>query len=75
MGHLSAVYGPSPDNGPARLLQRAPGSVRYPSTLDRVPASALTDGGCDRKFAWVEECFPAIDVSAEVFFNSTIWIR
>jgi len=32
---------------------------------DRVPASALTDGGCDREFAWVEESFPAIDVSAE----------
>jgi hypothetical protein len=73
MGHSSSVCCPSSDNGPARLLQRALDSVRYTSTLDRAPASALTDGGCDRKFAWVEESFPAIEVSAEGFFNSTIW--
>ena len=33
--------------------------------LDRAPALAITDGGCHSDCAWVEESFPAIDVSAE----------
>ena len=33
--------------------------------LDRAPALALTDGGCDRDCAWAEKSFPAIAVSAE----------